>query len=67
MQKGKSFFERFRKEPGKSNQKTVKKESNVSGCPYSFGYLTHLPKSVPIPQQCMFCRKLLNCRYKNTH
>ena len=64
MQTQNLFFRRFRKE--KVNAiKATKKEAAYSECPYSFGYLAHLPKSVQIPNQCMFCLKLIKCRYNN--
>jgi hypothetical protein len=64
LQSQKSFFGRFRKQ-SKKTKKTNKNGSFSLECPYSFGYLTHLPKNIPIPDNCMFCIKLINCRYNN--
>ena len=64
MQSQKSFFGRFRKQQGKT-KKSNKNGSLGSECPYSFGYLTHLPKNIAVPDNCMFCVKLINCRYNN--
>lgn len=66
MQTQKSFLGRFRKEKVKVI-KATKKETDYLECPYSFGYLAHLPKSVQIPNQCMFCLKLINCRYNSNN
>jgi hypothetical protein len=44
-------------------EQAVREEDLTSGCPAAFGYLAVLPKIVPIPQQCYFCRKLIDCRY----
>jgi hypothetical protein len=44
------------------NKQVVSEEELTSGCPAAFGYLAVLPKIVPIPQQCYFCGKLIDCR-----
>ena len=55
----------FRKERIKSTQKIIKREVINLECPYTFGYLTYLPKSVSVPEQCMFCLSLIDCRYNS--
>jgi hypothetical protein len=37
-------------------------EENIRSCPASFGYLAYLSKAIPIPQQCYYCHKLVECR-----
>ena len=39
-----------------------KEEKGSSSCPHAFGYLFQQPKSVPIPEECLTCQKMLECR-----
>ena len=39
-----------------------KEEKGSSKCPHRFGYLIKLPKNAPIPEECLTCQKLLECR-----
>ena len=40
------------------------KETKSSGCPQDFGYLANRPKDAPIPQECLFCPKMVDCMLK---
>ena len=40
------------------------KERKTSGCPQDFGYLANRPKDAPIPQECLFCPKMVDCMLK---
>jgi len=37
-------------------------KEKISGCPNYFGYLANRPKNAPIPQECLTCQKMLECR-----
>ena len=51
-----------KEEPKESKEKPeVKKETDASGCPESFGYLANRPSDVPIPQACLSCPKMVDC------
>ena len=41
--------------PAESDKKETEK------CPHSFGYLSKLGKNASIPEECLFCSKLMNC------
>ncbi|MCW4016860.1 MAG: hypothetical protein NWF06_10855 [Candidatus Bathyarchaeota archaeon] len=43
---------------------TPTKEPEPSGCPEEFGYLANRPKDKPIPQECLLCRKMVDCMLK---
>ena len=45
-------------------ESSPEKEKKSSGCPETFGYLARRPKDAPIPQQCMFCPKIVDCMLK---
>lgn len=45
----------------KSNTKERKSSSK---CPHYFGYLAGLPKTKSVPQECLTCQKMLECRNK---
>ena len=38
-----------------------KKGKETEKCPHSFGYLSKLGKNASIPEECLFCAKLMNC------
>jgi DNA-directed RNA polymerase subunit RPC12/RpoP len=42
------------------DQKTVENNS-PSGCPHHFGYLKNRPKGTPIPEECLTCKKIVQC------
>ena len=63
FRKRKKLFGKSKNEHLQKTKKT-KKEDLTSGCPQSFGYLATRPKNEPIPQQCLFCLKLVDCLYK---
>ncbi len=47
-----------------ANQPTAesdKEEKNQIKCPHHFGYLSELPKSSSIPEECFFCPKVVEC------
>jgi hypothetical protein len=33
-----------------------------SNCPYEFGYLRKHQRNLPIPEECMICKKMIECR-----
>lgn len=35
----------------------------VEGCRYKFGYLRTLPKDQPIPDECLSCDKIIECKH----
>ena len=39
-------------------------EKSSSRCPHHFRYLASRPKGVPIPQECLTCQEMLECRNK---
>jgi len=41
---------------------TAKKEKGSSRCSQQFGYLRSLPKNASVPQECLTCKKMLECR-----
>lgn len=42
------------------DQKTVE-EPSPPGCPHYFGYLKNRPKGTPIPDECLTCKKIVEC------
>jgi hypothetical protein len=38
-----------------------KEEKNHIKCPHNFGYLYKLPKNTPIPEECFFCSRVIDC------
>lgn len=51
--------EKKKKLPVKPPQK---KEKGISGCPHHFGYLTKIPEHASVPQECLTCPRMLECR-----
>ena len=52
-------------QPQKENplvESTTKKEKGPKRCSHHFGYLNSLPEGEPIPQECLTCEELLECR-----
>ena len=49
-----------------ANQPNVEsdKEENHVKCLHNFGYLSELPKSASIPEECFFCPKVVECIVK---
>ena len=45
------------------NKKNRKKNILSSGCPHHFGYLASRPKRGYIPDMCLTCQKMLDCRF----
>ena len=43
---------------------TKEEERETPGCPENFGYLANRPKDAPIPQECLFCPKMVDCMLK---
>ncbi len=45
-------------------QRALKKTSNKTNtCYYHFGYLRATPKDAPIPEGCLGCNRLIECRH----
>ena len=42
--------------------KQIEKEKGVSWCPHDFGYLGSLPDFESVPEECLTCQKVLECR-----
>jgi hypothetical protein len=70
LSKDSSFFLRTQSKETKNQKKgppakpAKNEEKASSGCTHHFGYLASHPKSTPIPQECLFCPKLLECTLK---
>ena len=37
------------------------RDTQPSGCPHYFGYLSGHPKNTPIPNECLTCTKIMEC------
>ncbi len=49
--------------PPVENEEPQKEEATEdSNCPYQFGYLRKHQRSMPIPEECLICKKMLECR-----
>jgi hypothetical protein len=44
-------------------KRAEKKENSPSGCPHRLGYLASRPKNASIPQECLTCKKILECMH----
>jgi len=45
------------------HEKYQKEESTEdSTCPYQFGYLRKHQRNLPIPEECLICKKMIECR-----
>lgn len=47
-----------------SNQPPIesdKEEKNHIKCLHHFGFLSKLPKNIPIPEECFFCSRVIEC------
>ena len=44
-----------------SPDNSKKEEKSQIKCPHSFGYLSKLPKSTPLPEECILCPKVVDC------
>ena len=47
-----------------SNQPPIesdKEEKNHIKCLHHFGYLSKLPKNIHIPEECVFCSRVIEC------
>jgi len=51
------------KEEPKTKPSAEKKEAS-SGCSHTFGYLAKRSPDIPIPQECLFCLKIVDCMLK---
>ena len=64
-------FSRLKNEPDKEvisptfSEEPLKSPQNVeevpSKCPHHFGYLKERPKNAPIPDECLTCKKMVQC------
>jgi hypothetical protein len=39
--------------------------TGLQKCIHHFGYLGGLPRDAPVPDECLGCSKILNCRFPN--
>jgi len=46
----------------RSMQESLRKESE-HGCRYQFGYLRTLPTNAPIPDECLSCDRIIECKH----
>ena len=44
----------------------LEKEKGLSWCSHNFGYLGSLPDFESVPEECLTCRKMLECRNVRT-
>ncbi len=42
---------------------TIEESPLFLNIPHCFGYLSTLSQDTPIPEECLVCKKLLDCRY----
>ncbi len=59
-------------EPPKAEKKKKKKllakppsleaEKDIPSCPHYFGYLSKIPEGASVPQECLTCQRMLECR-----
>jgi hypothetical protein len=52
-------------EPAKSIVDSLeeKKTGEQANCKHSLGYLKTLPKNTPIPEECLSCAKIVECKH----
>ena len=48
--------------PIPTDEKHQPKITEDTNCPYQFGYLRKHQRSLPIPEECMICKKMIECR-----
>jgi hypothetical protein len=54
----------------RETKSTQRSSSKISGCPHHFGYLSQRPRGEEIPEECMVCKKIVDCmvsRARETH
>ena len=44
-----------------SSNVNQQKEKKTSSCPQVFGYLGNRPADAPIPQECLVCKRIMDC------
>ena len=64
FQKIKTLFGKNKKEEKSRTQKKGKQKKPESGCSHSFGYLSDRPENASVPEECFFCKKLVDCSVK---
>jgi hypothetical protein len=45
-----------------NSTKQLEKETGLSWCSHNFGYLGSLPDFESVPEECLTCQKMLECR-----
>ena len=63
FRKPKVMFDKPQKEELNPAQQQDKKQLGSSECNHSYGYLANRPKNASIPQECLFCLKVVDCLY----
>ncbi|MCW4016547.1 MAG: hypothetical protein NWF06_09270 [Candidatus Bathyarchaeota archaeon] len=43
------------------NQQTNESEKHEEKCSHHFGYLSKLPKSNSVPEECLLCSRVVDC------
>ena len=56
-------------EPPKAEKKkllakppSLEAEKDIPSCPHHFGYLSKIPEGASVPQECLTCQRMLECR-----
>ncbi len=54
-------------EPSKSIMERIdyQKPSEEVNCRYELGYLKTLPRNTPIPNECLSCKKIIECKHRS--
>ena len=42
--------------------RSTQSQTGFARCPYGFGYLRKLDKGAPIPDECLGCSRIMECR-----
>lgn len=45
----------------KEQEKEGEKETDEDSCSHGYGYLKKRPKDAPIPDECLVCKKMIQC------
>ena len=64
FRRSKTLFKKDEEESVKSSKDVENKEKVTLVCSHSFGYLAVRSKNSPIPQDCLFCKQVIDCMYK---
>ena len=51
---------------GEEERQNGSEETGSEACPHSFGYLRAHPRNDPIPDECLICKKVMQCMNRYT-